>query len=215
MGNLIIKGKGGAGNKLIIQDQAGAAVLTTADSGAPLGTSTPDNITRLGTVTTGVLGAGVTGGSGLEDVPGRYFYAFKNNASNQSVSADTYTLCTFQSVNQSHSSFNLRTDFFTAVAADAGKWFFISTMSFYVNAGNMNNPLANIYHNGSNVMGGYKFIMQTTQTFRHVSVTTSGVLTIASGDTIKLYGYVGGTSPYFFGGDVQGIKGTSIVGMKL
>ena len=34
MGNLIIKGKGGAGNKLIIQDQAGAAVLTTADSGA-------------------------------------------------------------------------------------------------------------------------------------------------------------------------------------
>ena len=34
MGNLIIKGKGGAGNKLIIQDQAGGAVLTTADSGA-------------------------------------------------------------------------------------------------------------------------------------------------------------------------------------
>jgi len=38
MGNLIIKGKGGAGNKLILQDQAGGAVLTTADSGASLGT---------------------------------------------------------------------------------------------------------------------------------------------------------------------------------
>ena len=36
MGNLIIKGKGGAGNKLILQDQAGAAVLTTADSGAAI-----------------------------------------------------------------------------------------------------------------------------------------------------------------------------------
>mgnify|MGYP001250263511 CR=1 FL=1 len=36
MGNLIIKGKGGAGNKLIIQDQAGGAVLTTADSGAEI-----------------------------------------------------------------------------------------------------------------------------------------------------------------------------------
>ena len=36
MGNLIIKGKGGAGNKLILQDQAGAAVLTTADSGATI-----------------------------------------------------------------------------------------------------------------------------------------------------------------------------------
>ena len=36
MGNLIIKGKGGAGNKLILQDQAGGAVITTADSGATL-----------------------------------------------------------------------------------------------------------------------------------------------------------------------------------
>ena len=36
MGNLIIKGKGGAGNKLILQDQAGAAVLTTADSGVTI-----------------------------------------------------------------------------------------------------------------------------------------------------------------------------------
>ena len=40
MGNLIIKGKGGAGNKLIIQDQAGGAVLTTADSGATIANST-------------------------------------------------------------------------------------------------------------------------------------------------------------------------------
>ncbi len=40
MGNLIIKGKGGAGNKLILQDQAGAAVLTTADSGATIANAT-------------------------------------------------------------------------------------------------------------------------------------------------------------------------------
>ena len=40
MGNLIIKGKGGAGNKLIIQDQAGGAVLTTGDSGATLASTT-------------------------------------------------------------------------------------------------------------------------------------------------------------------------------
>jgi hypothetical protein len=40
MGNLIIKGKGGAGNKLILQDQAGGAVLTTADSGATISNAT-------------------------------------------------------------------------------------------------------------------------------------------------------------------------------
>ena len=58
MGNLIIKGKGGAGNKLIIQDQAGGAVLTNADAGATLGNSTQDNITRLGTVTSGGFASG-------------------------------------------------------------------------------------------------------------------------------------------------------------
>ncbi len=40
MGNLIIKGKGGAGNKLILQDQAGGAVITTADSGATIANAT-------------------------------------------------------------------------------------------------------------------------------------------------------------------------------
>tara|TARA_B100001123_G_C15231481_1_gene995340 strand:- start:302 stop:1054 length:753 start_codon:yes stop_codon:yes gene_type:complete len=57
MPDLTIKPNAGSGNKVIIQDQAGAAVLTTADSGATLGNSTQDNITRLGTVTTGTYNA--------------------------------------------------------------------------------------------------------------------------------------------------------------
>ena len=54
MGNLIIKGKGGAGNKLIIQDQAGGAVLTTADSGATVANATL-TAPILGTPTSGTL----------------------------------------------------------------------------------------------------------------------------------------------------------------
>ena len=34
MANMIIRPAAGTGNKVIVQDQAGAAVLTTADSGA-------------------------------------------------------------------------------------------------------------------------------------------------------------------------------------
>ena len=56
MGNLIIKGKGGAGNKLIIQDQAGAAVLTTADSGAAI----ESNVTNNAGVATGTIASAVT-----------------------------------------------------------------------------------------------------------------------------------------------------------
>jgi len=60
MGNLIIKGKGGAGNKLILQDQAGGAVLTTADSGATIASGVTggaglSGMTSLGTVTAGNL----------------------------------------------------------------------------------------------------------------------------------------------------------------
>ena len=62
MGNLIIKGKGGAGNKLIIQDQAGAAVLTTNDSGATLANGLALGTPASGVVTnlTGTLGANIT-----------------------------------------------------------------------------------------------------------------------------------------------------------
>lgn len=55
MPDLVIKPTTTSGNKLILKDQAGGAVLTTADSGATLGNSTQDNITRLGTVTVGNL----------------------------------------------------------------------------------------------------------------------------------------------------------------
>ena len=57
---MIIRPAAGTGNKVIVQDQAGAAVMTTADSGATLGNSTQDNITRLGTVTTGTLSNAIT-----------------------------------------------------------------------------------------------------------------------------------------------------------
>ena len=58
MPDLIIKPTNTSGNKVIIQDQAGGAVLTTADSGATLGDSTQDNTTRLGTVTTLIIANG-------------------------------------------------------------------------------------------------------------------------------------------------------------
>ena len=60
MANLVLKPSTGAGNSVIVKDQAGGAVLTTADSGATLGNSTQDNITRVGTVTSGTIGSGVT-----------------------------------------------------------------------------------------------------------------------------------------------------------
>ena len=59
MPNLTIKPVAAAGNKLILQDQAGGAVLTTADSGVTIANSTLNSPTlvtpALGTVATGNL----------------------------------------------------------------------------------------------------------------------------------------------------------------
>ena len=76
MADLIIKPNSATGDKLILQDRAGGAVMTTADSGATIANATLNSPTLVtpalgtpasGVVTnlSGVLPAGVTGGSGL------------------------------------------------------------------------------------------------------------------------------------------------------
>ena len=58
MPDLIIKPQTNSGDRLRLQDRTGTDVLTTADSGA-----------SLGTISGGTLQSGVTGGAGLTDVP--------------------------------------------------------------------------------------------------------------------------------------------------
>ena len=66
MADLLIKPNTGSGNKLILQDQAGNAVLTTADSGVSIAAPTIADLSNV----TGTLPVGVTGGSGLTAMAG-------------------------------------------------------------------------------------------------------------------------------------------------
>ena len=54
MANLVIRPASGAGNKVVVQDQSGAAVLTTADSGATIANATLVT-PALGTPASGVM----------------------------------------------------------------------------------------------------------------------------------------------------------------
>ena len=56
MANMIIRPATGTGNKVIVQDQAGAAVLTTADAGAAI----ESNVTNNAGVATGTIASAVT-----------------------------------------------------------------------------------------------------------------------------------------------------------
>ena len=104
---MIIRPSSGTGNKVIVQDQAGGAVLTTADSGATLGNSTQDNITRLGTVTTGTIGSGVTG----QNRP--YFFCSAYSANPTIGSATELTAWTEGTNGDPDSKFNSTTGRFT------------------------------------------------------------------------------------------------------
>ena len=59
MPDLIIKPKNQSGNKLILQDQAGGAVLTTADSGATIGGATIINTSGAVTTTGAFTSQGI------------------------------------------------------------------------------------------------------------------------------------------------------------
>ena len=56
MANMIIRPATGTGNKVIVQDQAGAAVMTTADAGAAI----ESNVTNNAGVATGTIASAVT-----------------------------------------------------------------------------------------------------------------------------------------------------------
>ena len=90
MPDLIIKPKNQSGNKLILKSQDDTAVLTTSDSGATLGNSTQDNITRLGTVTVGNLS-----NSAIVYPAGHIIQVVSNSSAGNANSTSEYiTYCT-------------------------------------------------------------------------------------------------------------------------
>ena len=111
MGNLIIKGKGGAGNKLILQDQAGAAVLTTSDSGADL-----TNIDSIAGTSTSLKACGFSA----------YMTSDQANLSEQNADGQpSYTVIQFNAeLFDTHSGFNTSTYKYTIPAGQAGIWAF-------------------------------------------------------------------------------------------
>ena len=66
MPDLIIKPTATSGNKLILKDQAGGAVLTTADSGATFSGGNIGTVTA-GAINGGSIGSAVTGFTGIKE----------------------------------------------------------------------------------------------------------------------------------------------------
>ena len=163
-----------------------------------------------------IVGAGVTLGA-LNSNTSRYFYAWRNDSSNQGVTSDTITKVEYDSVRQSDSAFSTTDNKFTATTDDVGAWLFISQVSFYTDGNDGNNCFVKIYKNGSQVAGGYNWIWRGTNDIGHFVGHIQTIEVLAKDDYIESYGRIeGGNNEAFFGGDSSGgHKQTSLVGFKL
>ena len=216
MADLIIKPATGAGNKLILQDKAGGAVLTTADSGATvanvtLDNSTQDSITRLGTVTTGTIKNTIHTDATF---PSQYNFYVKMS---QNISGSNGTWTVAQLNTAVWGTFD--TSNYKFVVPKAGKWMFFYSVRFQ--DGVWGRFLA-LSINGTVLTGGasstiarpgghvsYGFSSYNPNYFNHAC------LNLAANDEIKLHfrQHSGGTASIQFNDD--GFDTTFLTGYRL
>jgi hypothetical protein len=157
MADLIIKPNSATGDKLILQDRAGGAVLTTADSGATMA-STVTGIPAAGV--TGVLPVGVTGGSGLTALG----TVTSGNLSNAAIVHPTGSVLKIHPFTNQNYNYNLTSD--TYVSTGTGTTFttLANTTAFvlhckgrimyYENSGDLPaGATAIYYHSSANGLG--------------------------------------------------------------
>ncbi len=205
---------GGLPDGIVDTDMIATNAVVTAKIAA--GTIATADIADAAITAPKIVGAGVTLGA-LNSNTSRYFYAWRNDSSNQGVTSDTITKVEYDSVRQSDSAFSTTDNKFTATTDDVGAWLFISQISFYTDGNDGNNCFVKIYKNGSQVAGGYNWIWRSTNYLGHFVGTTQTVEVIAKDDYIESYARIaGGNNEAFFGGDSSGgHKQTSLVGFKI
>jgi len=145
-----------------------------------------------------------------------YFYAYRT-VNQTGVTSSTATQIQLDNVLQSGSSYSTSTYTWTATSADAGVWQFTGQVSFYVDGNNGSILLPLMYYNSGLDAGNYGFIPgASTGNMRHFTGQVQTLKTISAGDTMKLYGYMGGTTNAFFGGDsTSGYRQCSLIGVKI
>ena len=195
MPDLTIKPNAGSGNKLIFQDQAGGAVLTTADSGATLTAPTisdlsnvtgtlvnavQDNITRLGTVTQGNLQ-----GTTWRRING--IMAYLSNSSNNNTTNPKWVLTGMEG---SGVGFHLNSDSCIThvnnttsfTCNQAGVYFVYCSVLPFSSSGNQG---CRIRKNGTN-MTDTRNARDASSTPNHASATAAVILQLAVNDSVDI-----------------------------
>jgi len=173
-----------------------AGVTGTHITTGTLGNTVQDNITRLGTVTAGTLGSGVTGGSGLDgvsagidrDVDSWYNIITTEIDYNSSAIIDFQTTALKTGVTESAG---------TVTVATAG-WYFIYC--------NLNKPgstddAIQVYLRKNGETAGHRMHYGQASEINYLAVNSIWVIEASAGNTFEIWGY----------GDMYGDSGYNIM----
>lgn len=147
-----------------------------------------------------------------------YFTAYKTSHQT-GVTANSDTKIEFGAVEESDTgSFSTTTHGFSVQPDKLGVYIFLVSLSVFSNSNNIGNAIPKLFRSrdgGAETMiaGNYGLVYPSTH--RHFTVHLHYITAVQAGDIYYAYGYVDGTSPYFFNGDGQGSRMTCFSGYKI
>jgi hypothetical protein len=152
MPDLIIKPAAQSGNKVIIQDQAGGAVITTADSGATIadGIALGTPASGVATNLTGLPAANLTGTVANARINQPAFSVWSND-SNQSIGQSSWTTWAHNQVDLDNKSGVHANNYYEVQAGDNGYWFLIGTVHYGGSIDSSETIAGGIYHNSTEI----------------------------------------------------------------
>ena len=136
---------------------------------------------------------GTVTGAGSDNKP--YFAAVLNNGL-QSVSSNTLTKCTFNSVLfDTASGWDSSNNRWTVPSGEGGKYFSSGILEAFSGSNNISKLEVQLKVNDSNI----HMMQQETGSQRHVAYAIPVIKNLSAGDYVELFGKIVGTSPNFRG----------------
>ena len=106
---------------------------------------------------------------------------------------------------------------FTVPTGKGGYYHVSAGMNFYANANDIDHARLIIKQSGSTKITAYALVTSGGSTIRHFQANLSGILQLAAGDYIELFGYLdtNGNSQGYISNDAQGYRGNHFSAFKL
>jgi len=190
-----------------------------------------NNSTKIETTNTGALITGICTATTFEattfsktptNTPA--FHAWSNNVTSHSISDSTWTKVQFLNSETfdtdsayDNSTSGTTANRFTVPSGKGGFYQVNAGLNFYANVNDIRGIIARIQQNGATKITQYGFISSYAAGTRHFQVNLGGVLSLAAGDYLELFGWLdtNGNSQGYWSNDANGYRGNFFSAYKL